>query len=207
MIYKDPEADIRAHYPKAVRKSAIIALLLILFSCLSFVEVRVKAMKAPEYQVTIQLENIPITRQKIEREKPKPKIATPIAVEEEEVEDTVTIAETELEIEDYVPPPPPEEEILDFFAVEKPPEVISQVKPVYPELARKAGQEGAVMIEVVVNEQGTIDTAYVVQARPKGIFEEAAIKAAYQWKFSPAYQRDKPVKVRMRIPFRFSLRE
>ncbi len=208
MIYRNPEADIKAHYPNAARKAAIIALLLILFLAVSFVKIEVKPMKAPEYQATLELEDIPITKRKIEREKPKPKIATPIEVEEEEVEDTVTIAETELEEEEeYVPPPPPEEEILDFFAVEKQPEAVKEIKPKYPELARKAGQEGAVLVEVVVNEQGTVDTAYVVQARPKGIFEEAAINAAYKWKFTPAYQRDKPVKVRMRIPFRFSLRE
>lgn len=209
MRYTDPKADIKAQFPLAWRKSAIVALLLVLLFSLTCVEfVSTKPIKKQEYQVTIKLEDIPITKQEIKREESaRPKIATPIEAEKEEVPDTVTIAETNLTPpQEYVPPPPPAEaEIIDFYAVEKPPQILKQVQPTYPELARKAGQEGIVLVEVVIGTSGNIDTAYVIQSRPKGVFDEAAVKAAYQWKFSPAFQRDKPVRVRMQIPFRFTL--
>lgn len=209
MRYLDPKADIKAQFPLAARKSAIVALLFVLLISLTCVElVSTKQVKKQEYQVAIKLEDIPITKQEIKKEEAaRPKIATPIEAEKEDVPDTITIAETDLTPpQEYVPPPPPvEAEIIDFYAVEKPPQILKQVQPVYPELARKAGQEGAVLVEILISTNGDVDTAYVIQSRPKGVFDEAAIKAAYQWKFSPAFQRDKPVRVRMQIPFRFTL--
>ncbi len=210
MRYLDPKADIKAQFPRASKKSAVLSLLIVLLFSLTCVEITsTKPMKKQEYQVTIKLEDIPITKQEIKKEESsRPKIATPIAAEKEEVPDTVTIAETDLTPpQEYVPPPPVEAEIIDFYAVEKPPQILKQIQPVYPELARKAGQEGVVLVEVVIGTNGQVDTAYVVQSRPKGVFDDAALQAAYQWKFSPAYQRDKPVRVRMQIPFRFTLTE
>jgi protein TonB len=210
MRYSDPKADIKAQFPRASKKSAVVSLLLVLLLFLTCVEVSTREGKKAEYQVAIKVEDIPITKQEIKKEESaRPKIATPIAAEKEEVSDTVTIAETDLApAQQYVPPPPPQEaEIIDFYAVEKPPQILQQVQPQYPELARKAGQEGAVIVEVVIGTNGEVDTAYVVQSRPKGVFDDVAVQAAYKWKFSPAFQRDKPVRVRMQIPFRFTLTE
>lgn len=49
-----------------------------------------------------------------------------------------------------------------FLFVEVPPELVSLVIPAYPELAREAGIEGAVFVEVLVSEEGfVLDARYV----------------------------------------------
>jgi protein TonB len=100
------------------------------------------------------------------------------------------------------PPPPPEPEM--FFAFDTYPVVVQSAEPKYPELARKAEVEGTVMIMVTIDEQGNVISAWVAESSAE-VLNEAAIEAAYKFKFTPAKQRDVPVKATISIPFRFSL--
>ncbi len=92
----------------------------------------------------------------------------------------------------------------EFVAVEVQPAVIKKVDPVYPDLARKAGVEGRVFVKVLVDKEGKVKKAIVIQG-PE-IFHEATVAAAIQWVFKPAIQRDKPISVWVALPFQFRLR-
>ena len=207
MRYRDPKADLPSQWGINFRKGMIISLLSSLLLFLTFVTAKVKVSKGPEYQQVIQIEDIEQTRQQIKKEEPpKAKIAEVISSEDENIPDTVTIGTTELNVDTFIPPPPIDEEVVDFFALEAPPKPVKQVKPDYPDLARKAQIEGVVLVQVVIGTDGKVEQAKVVQARPEGFFEKAALAAARQWEFTPAKQRDKPVKVRYQIPLRFELK-
>jgi protein TonB len=208
MRYKDEKADLPGQFNQNYRKSLIITLLALLLISLTYVTVQVKRIEGPEYQQTIEIEEIEETRQQIEKEEPpKQTIAEVIEADDDEVPDTVTIAETDLVIDSFVPPPPPDEgEIVDFFALESPPTPQKQVEAAYPDLAKKGQVEGRVLVEVIIGIDGSVESAKVVAAEPEGFFEDAALAAAKQWRFSPAMQRDKPVRVRYQIPFRFRIR-
>ncbi|MEO0144918.1 MAG: energy transducer TonB [candidate division WOR-3 bacterium] len=93
---------------------------------------------------------------------------------------------------------------VEFFKVEVKPEPIRTVMPEYPEVARKAGLEGRVTVAVIVDENGNVIHAEVVNSTNK-VFEEPALKAAYQYKFKPGMMKDRKVKVRVIIPFAFKL--
>ena len=205
MRYRDPKADLPSQWGINFRKGMIISLLSSLLLFLTFVTAKVKVSKGPEYQQVIQIEDIEQTRQQIKKEEPpKAKIAEVISSEDENIPDTVTIGITKLDT--FIPPPPIDDEVVDFFALESPPKPVKQVKPDYPDLARKAQIEGVVLVQVVIGTDGKVEQAKVVQARPEGFFEKAALAAARQWEFTPAKQRDKPVKVRYQIPLRFELK-
>jgi protein TonB len=93
------------------------------------------------------------------------------------------------------------------MAWEEAPELIKMVKPRYPEIARKAGVEGKVVLQIVVDERGNVLEAIVILGQPPEIFNTAAIEAIMQWKFKPAKQRDKAIKVRMGQQMEFSLQD
>ena len=95
-------------------------------------------------------------------------------------------------------------EYYEFFKVEVKPEPIKTVLPEYPEVARKAGLEGRVTVAAIVDENGNVVYAEIVSSTNK-VFEEPALKAAYQYKFKPGMMKDKKVKVRVIIPFAFKL--
>ena len=93
-----------------------------------------------------------------------------------------------------------------FIVVEKNPEPVKLVKPVYPEIAQKAGLTGVVILRVLVNKEGKPTIAVVIKADNE-IFIEPAMKAAMETLFSPAIQRGEPITCWINIPFRFALNQ
>ena len=81
------------------------------------------------------------------------------------------------------PPPPPGEEeeeveeILEFFMVEDKPELLNSVAPVYPEIARKAGVEGRVYVNVLIDERGNVIDTKILKSLGNNGCDEAAVAA------------------------------
>ena len=124
----------------------------------------------------------------------------------EEASEEDTIAPTTYD--PFAPPVVPQATGNDadvFVAFDTPPEVVHMVPAVYPELARQAEAEGTVNLLVTIDETGRVVDAVVQSSTTIGALDKAARDAAMKWLFKPAKQRDKPVKVRIVIPFRFSL--
>ncbi len=108
-------------------------------------------------------------------------------------------------MEELPPPPEEEEPIVPFFALSEKPVEIKRVNPVYPELAKKAGIEGTVVVKVLVNTKGDVEKVEILKSHP--LLDEAAVNAAKQFKFKPGKQRDRYVKVWVSIPFNFRLKK
>jgi protein TonB len=86
------------------------------------------------------------------------------------------------------------------------PVVLRAVEPSYPKLAKEAGAEGAVWVEVLVDRTGRVARARIVRSEAGRILEEAALAAARDYLFRPALQQGHPVPAMVVIPFRFTLR-
>jgi TonB family protein len=76
----------------------------------------------------------------------------------------------------------------------------------YPEIARKAGIEGRVILYILIDESGQVRDTRVVQSLGQAGCDEAAIEAVKSVRWKPAMQRDKPVKVWVAIPVIFRLK-
>lgn len=150
----------------------------------------------------------------------KPTVGIPVPVPDAEVNPEQTIA-TQQELSEIQAPVVPqvgegggevqieqdiniEEDPPDFVPVEKTPIPVKQVKPAYPELARKASMEGTVWVKILVDKEGKAKKAVVVKSDAE-IFNEPAIQAALQWVFTPAMMNNGPVAVWAMVPFRFNL--
>ena len=84
------------------------------------------------------------------------------------------------------------------------PEAISKVTPKYTEAARKAGVQGTVIVEAVIDEQGRVTNVHVLRGLPMGL-DRMAVEAIQQWRFRPAMRGDKPVKVYFTLTAIFSI--
>ena len=89
-----------------------------------------------------------------------------------------------------------------FIPVEKLPVPVRQVRPDYPDIARRAGIEGTVWVKILVDKEGKARKAIVLKSDAE-IFDEPATKAALQWVFTPAIMNNGPVAVWVAVPFRF----
>ena len=56
--------------------------------------------------------------------------------------------------------------------------------PVYPAEAISAGIEGSVILQIVVDESGTVSKAQVIRSLP--MLDQAAIECVRQWKYTRA---------------------
>lgn len=214
---KSDEANLKDKYPlyMEIGLVLVLALLVVAFRA-NLTPDRDVDFEAPE-QEQIEMEEILQTEQ-IEQPPPPPKPPVPVEVPNEEVlEDEALNLDASLDLDapaEEAPPPPPEEEEEEeepevFVVVEQMPELIGGLASIqgnitYPEMAKKAGVEGRVIVQFVVNEQGNVQDAQVVRGLGAGL-DEVALNAVKQAKFEPGMQRGKAVKVKMSLPVTFRL--
>lgn len=84
-----------------------------------------------------------------------------------------------------------------------PPEPITKVSPVYPDLAREAGVDGTVMTRALVCVNGTVADVHIVKSIP--MLDAAAVAAVRRWRYQPAIRVGRPVAIWVDAPVRFSL--
>ncbi|MBW2456767.1 MAG: TonB-dependent receptor [Deltaproteobacteria bacterium] len=85
------------------------------------------------------------------------------------------------------------------------PEPLNYVPPVHPEAAKEAGIEGAVVLKLTIDMDGNVVGAEVFTRGGHG-FDEAAIEAAKQLKFSPARRANgNPFKAIIKYRYEFKL--
>lgn len=217
-LKKTDKADIKIRYPLYIEIGMVLSLTILI------VAFRLDMSVAETFQVTlqeqevVQMEDIQQTEQ-IEKPPPPPRPPIPVEVPNDEIlEDDDLDLDMSLDIDEivYLPPPPPpaekeeEEEPEIFVIVEQSPELIGgllglQKKIKYPEIAKKAGVEGRVYIQFIVDEQGNVYNPIVTRGIGAGCDEEA-IRAILTAKFRPGKQRGKAVKVKMSLPITFKLR-
>ena len=84
----------------------------------------------------------------------------------------------------------------------KEPRKIKDVKPVYPAIARTAGVQGVVILEIVLDEDGFVADAKILRSIP--LLDEAALNAVRQWRFVPTLLNGQPVRVIMTVTVNFT---
>jgi protein TonB len=77
--------------------------------------------------------------------------------------------------------------------------------PPYPELARRAGQTGVVMLRVSINEKGRVSAVSLIRSSGHSLLDDRARTAVQRWIFRPARLNGKPVATQVDVPVRFSL--
>lgn len=98
-------------------------------------------------------------------------------------------------------------EPVDVSAVDQLPVMLAGPLPAYPDALRRAGVEGRVVLEAVVDTAGHVEpgSLVAVEANHPG-FVAAARRAVAATLFRPARVHGRAVRVRVRIPIEFTLR-
>lgn len=185
----------------------------------------------PQYkieQIKIEVVHIPKTWQRKKLRMPKrPELPTvPVPMEEEYIPEDLTIVLTKLDFENIPPPPGPPMDEYDyenysFIPFQSPPRMLGihtssgvkrggvaivrkEIK--YPRILKKAGVEGQTTLGLLINKKGFVTKITIIKKSGYKLFDDEAIRVAGLIKFSPAIQRDRPVKVWLAMPFTFKLR-
>jgi periplasmic protein TonB len=220
---KAPGADLRKDYKLTLQTGLITSLLVVTglfhmsFESSGGLEIVMQEQEA------VELEEIQQTQQQ-DMPPPPPRPPVPIEVPNESIleEDFLSLDAT-LDLNEPAapipaPPPPPREEPREeapepeiFVVVEQMPEMIGGTARLmelvkYPELARQAGLEGLVVVQVVVEPDGSVSNPVIIRSAGE-LLDRAAIAAVIQTRFKPGMQRGQPVRVSYAVPVRFRLRD
>ncbi len=85
----------------------------------------------------------------------------------------------------------------------QPPAKVRHVTPVYPELARRAGVEGVVVLECVIDPSGHVAEVKILRGQP--LLDRAAVEAVRQWVYRPTRLNGVPVAVLLTVTVRFRI--
>ncbi|MBN2031563.1 energy transducer TonB [bacterium] len=212
----NPTKALRLQYKRTLELGLIVSLILTIFLMQAYKKIEIKTATRTVQLEAVQVEEIPQTQQEKTQAAPS-RPTVPIASDDEDLPEDETIDFTDLDLEAEPPPPPPpptaaiDEETPVFIPYDEPPDPIGgyeaiQRRLVYPEIAKKAGVEGRVIIQALIDERGNVINTVVMQSLGPNGCDEAAAAAIQSVKWKPAMQRDEPVKVWIAVPVDFQLR-
>jgi len=213
---KNYRADLRGKYKRYFEMSLILSISLIIAAFKLAPEHGVNDENFNLPQKLITIENIIKTVQKIKQpELPvRPKI---IEAQTDEVIEDLILDDISIDYNADLGQPPPildrprivdNEPFLDW--AEEMPKPIGGLKAIqkrvhYTEIGKRAGINGTVYIEAIINKNGNVINSIVKKGIGGGL-DESALNAVNLTKFYPGKQRGKAVKVKMIIPIKFVLR-
>ena len=144
--------------------------------------------------------------------------ATPV-IAAADISEDITIAPTTFEdnpVEEL--PPPPDEEAVDISAAPTftpytvRPDLINEaevrraLEREYPPILRDAGIGGTVNVHFFIDEEGMVQRTLVAQTSGHASLDEAALRVANVFRFTPALNLDKVVPVWIALPIMFQTR-
>ena len=81
--------------------------------------------------------------------------------------------------------------------------LITQVRPVYPPLAKQARISGTVELSAIIGKDGRVQDLKVVRGHP--LLVQAALDAVKNWVYRPTLLNGEPVEVSTTIDVNFTL--
>jgi len=200
----------------ALAVAIVFHLILLVVSFPSWREEAVAKAAKPKIYVVQQVRFKPPPPKK-QQEIPKPKakkvpIPDPTPEEPEpirlpdEIEPQVDLPNTDVvfDIPEGPPPSPEPEGPIQVGGDVLPPEKTFAPQPQYTEIARKARLQGVVIVQAIIDKQGSVTNVKVLKGLGMGL-DQAAVDAIKKWKFEPATLNGKPVAVYYNLTVNFRL--
>jgi len=83
------------------------------------------------------------------------------------------------------------------------PRLLKKTRPVYPQDAFVKKIEGTVLVEILIDSTGRVARTRILHSIPS--LDKAALETVYQWIFSPAIKRGRPVPTIAHVPVDFRI--
>jgi TonB family protein len=99
--------------------------------------------------------------------------------------------------------PPAQDAVVRLTSMLTQGRVLRKVQPPYPVIAKQAGIEGSVQVQIDISEDGAVTNVTLLSGHP--LLRDAALRAAKQWQFIPTELNGHRVRAIGMITFNFTL--
>lgn len=82
---------------------------------------------------------------------------------------------------------------------------LSNPAPEYPSMSRRLGEEGRVLMKVLVSAEGAAADVQIETSSGSSRLDRAAVNAVKQWRFIPAKKNNQPLSAYVLVPISFAL--
>lgn len=148
--------------------------------------------------------------------KPKPKpVPPPPVVPPPPSENAIATPPPPEPVQQQAAPPPPApstpqaEEKDTLGAPVQPPRIDAKQRnnpaPAYPPLSKRRGEEGVVILELLITAEGRVSDLKVSQSSGFPRLDQAALDAVERWRYEPARRNGVAIEYRYLQPVRFAL--
>jgi periplasmic protein TonB len=173
------------------------------------------AVPAPKPEVAPLLPTPPKPEPVVKKQKPKPIVKEvtpepqPIAAEQPVVAEPPPAAITPAPpaVVSKAPEPPKEVPVVEPKI--EPPRFgaayLENPAPAYPSQSRRIGEEGRVLLRVLVSEKGDASNVEIDSGSGSERLDQAALNAVKKWRFIPAKRNNQPISAYVIVPIKFSL--
>lgn len=83
--------------------------------------------------------------------------------------------------------------------------LVNDVEAPYPPKMLRQGKTGTVLVQLVVEKDGSVSSVDIIGGSGQPEFERAVMQVAYQWTFVPATRNGRPVRAYATRTYRFAL--
>ena len=101
----------------------------------------------------------------------------------------------------------PNNGVYTWYQLSNTPAMLEYTSPVYPEALRRADITGVVLIEVIIEKTGQVDSVRLVESSGNVIFDSISRESAKTLVFEVPKVGADSVRVRATIPFKFELNQ
>ena len=93
--------------------------------------------------------------------------------------------------------------VMSEGTVDTKPRVLSRTPMEYPSSAMKKHIKGYVVINMLINKDGSVEVARVISSSPTGVFDRVALRGVKSWRFSSGKYKGRSVQVWVKQKVRF----
>ena len=109
--------------------------------------------------------------------------------------------------QDRPEPTPPRDSIADRKALRKTVRLIKSERPPYPQVARRQGWEGTVVLRINIGPGGNVENVATQKSTGYDALDESAAQSVKRWRFDPAKDGEFRIATVVDLPIRFDLDE
>lgn len=165
------------------------------------------------------VEIIPQPQPVIKKAKPVKQVVEPAVLPKVVPEQPVQTTEAEIAIPEPVMATAPAVAAKQEAPVVQEPPVVQEVvepprfgaaylhnpAPSYPSISRRVGEEGRVMLRVLVSKNGDAEQVDIEASSGFSRLDQAALEAVKKWRFIPAKRNNQPISAYVIVPIQFTL--
>lgn len=203
--------------PSSTRRSSMLAIVIALHAGIVLLVLAAKTvapqimampivvdlLRPPEVQKEPEAKPLPVTKPQPQRQKPVPTQKTPVPA----IETTTSTAPANNAVTAPAPDtkaqPGPASDTLSQPRFDA--DYLRNPAPPYPALSKRMGEEGKVILRVLVSPHGTAESVELKTSSGSPRLDESALQTVRHWKFIPAKRGDTAVQSWVLVPILFKL--